>query len=749
MSSFVWRALVSGAFLLIASGAYGQAAQTTSPAQTNSNAQPGSGQSQGAANTPAPSQGASSGQTSANGTIPLDTITVTATMTDESVIDAMGGVSTVTESQLSTVQPQLFSEVLQDVPGVTTQDALSDPMQSINIRGMQDFGRVNVLVDGARQDYEISGHNAQGSFYLDPEFICGIDIVRGPISNIYGSGAIGGVASFRTCGVNDVLLPDENYGALEHIGYGSNGAGLVESLSGAARMGPAADVYGQFVFRNPTSYDEGSGALVPYTGSQLAGGLAKINFRPAEGQQISGTAMYQNYAFDNLSVVNAGPLWANDAQTTQFTLGYTVQRPDIPWLDFSLKGYSQSTRNDQTVQSFAQDPTDSEVYEALGVVPGDSLYDQIHTYGFDVHDTARFSTAMLDHAVTFGGDGAWDFVTTQDNAGGYISAFTPSGQRSLTGAFVQDDIHYSTWLRVLGALRYDNYSLSGGGFASGGSHLSPKITVGVTPIRGFEIYGTYAQGYRAPSLSETLINGVHPYPAFDILPNPDLSPEVATDVEGGVNLKYDNIIRPGDTLRVKADAYLNKVQNYIDFSPVGAPYLVSAIPGVPSSICTAEPFLCFPITSYQYVNVGEAQISGVELEGTYDWGGGYVTVSGTHIDGKDVTSPSLPLYTVPPDRISGTLGLRFLDNKLVVGTRLTLVNASQYFPTGDEAGTYLVPTAGYALVDLFGSYKYNDDISANLTVKNLLNKDYIQYLNLLPNPGIQVLGSITVRFASK
>ena len=30
----------------------------------------------------------------------------------------------------------------------------------------------------------------------------------------------------------------------------------------------------------------------------------------------------------------------------------------------------------------------SETYALLGVVPGDSLYDMIHTYGFDMHYTA-------------------------------------------------------------------------------------------------------------------------------------------------------------------------------------------------------------------------------------------------------------------------------------------------------------------------------------------------------------------------
>lgn len=194
MANSFLRALLAGASLLAVSTAH---AQSAPPAQSSSTTSQSTN-----TNT----------QTNADGSVPLDTISVTATMTDEAVIDAMGGVSTVTEDQIKTFQAQNFNEVLQDVPGVTMQSSPNDPGQSINIRGMQDFGRVNVLVDGARQDYQISGHNANGTFYLDPMFVSGIDIVRGPISNIYGSGAIGGVASFTTRGVDDVLLPNKSSG---------------------------------------------------------------------------------------------------------------------------------------------------------------------------------------------------------------------------------------------------------------------------------------------------------------------------------------------------------------------------------------------------------------------------------------------------------------------------------------------------------------------------------------------------------
>ena len=57
------------------------------------------------------------------------------------------------------------------MPGVETSDNHNDPAQSIGIRGLQDFGRVNVMVDGARQDFQVTGHARNGTFYLEPELI--------------------------------------------------------------------------------------------------------------------------------------------------------------------------------------------------------------------------------------------------------------------------------------------------------------------------------------------------------------------------------------------------------------------------------------------------------------------------------------------------------------------------------------------------------------------------------------------------
>jgi hemoglobin/transferrin/lactoferrin receptor protein len=112
----------------------------------------------------------------------------------------------------------------------------------------------------------------------------------------------------------------------------------------------------------------------------------------------------------------------------------------------------------------------------------------------------------------------------------------------------------------------------------------------------------------------------------------------------------------------------------------------------------------------------------------------------------------MSLATVPPYRASATLGFRFLDNhSLVVGARFTAVGASpKNVPIAtDSDGTTPLPTSAYGLVDLFASYAYSDRVSANFSVNNLLNREYTQFLNVEPNPGLTVKGGITIKFAEK
>jgi len=87
-------------------------------------------------------------------------------------------------------------------------------------------------------------------------------------------------------------------------------------------------------------------------------------------------------------------------------------------------------------------------------------------------------------------------------------------------------------------LRYDAYELKASDESSG-DRISPRISVGVSPFRdgllaGLQVYGSYAEGYRAPNISEAFISGIHPSAfSFRFLPNPSLRPETGKTWEAG------------------------------------------------------------------------------------------------------------------------------------------------------------------------------------------------------------------------
>src|SRR5690606_16941716 len=92
------------------------------------------------------------------------TLTTLDTRVEGSAIEALAGVSTVNGEELSRQQPASAAEILRRIPGVAATPSGDDSSVAVNIRGLQQMGRVVVTVDGARQDFWRVGHGS-GSFY--------------------------------------------------------------------------------------------------------------------------------------------------------------------------------------------------------------------------------------------------------------------------------------------------------------------------------------------------------------------------------------------------------------------------------------------------------------------------------------------------------------------------------------------------------------------------------------------------------
>ncbi len=636
----------------------------------------------------------------------LDTITVTTNKTPGKTINTLAGASVVTSVVIQRHQPNRASGVFNNVPGVNVQEDSDDPASVINIRGVQDFGRVNVMIEGARQNFQRSGHGGDGQVYIDPALISSVDITRGPVATINGSGAVGGVVNYNLLDPGDFIHPGETWGFSQTVAYDTNRDGFLNSTTLAVQPVESFGILGNFVFRDDGDYEDGSNNTVPYTGKELAAGLLKGNWQITPETNVKFIYLGQDWDY----TTGASGV-VRESKTTNNSVIAKLRHTSSnnPLVDVSVTGYANTTKTDQTRISG-------------GRLQGNRRFFEVSTFGLDVFNTSRVATGAFNHAITYGGDIFRDQVTTLD-PGGNGDEFTPSGERVAYGAFVQDEISYSTWLNVVLALRYDGYSLNGEGVKSDGDNLSPKVTVGVRPVKGVQIYGTYAEAYRAPSVTETLIEGVHPgFFAFVLMPNPNLDPETARNLEGGINLSFDGVVTDGDKFRAKANYFFNQIDDFI------------------GSVYRPCPVGTCPFGDFQYVNIAEAEIHGFEFEGIYDFQHGFVQASYTNITGDDKTA-NAPLATVYPDKFVGTVGFRFLENALTVGGRWTSVAVQNRVPAGS-------PTSdAYDLFDLFAVYNHNRHFATSISLNNITDEQYIPYRQSenVPYPGFNAVLSATVK----
>lgn len=139
------------------------------------------------------------------GTIRLDQIVVTATGFEQNVKDAPASITVVPREELEKGSFRNLADALSNVQGVAVTGGANS--QDIMIRGLPGAYTL-ILVDGKRQstrdartNSNISGY--EQSFMPPASAIERIEVVRGPMSSLYGSDAMGGVINIITRKVDD------------------------------------------------------------------------------------------------------------------------------------------------------------------------------------------------------------------------------------------------------------------------------------------------------------------------------------------------------------------------------------------------------------------------------------------------------------------------------------------------------------------------------------------------------------------
>ena len=163
--------------------------------------------------------------------VTLPTITVESTRLPTDLAQVAAPVSVRQRADLDRDQAADIGDVLNRLPGVTTSGGPRTTALQPVIRG---FGgeRVVIRVDGARQNFA-AGH--RGRVFVDPFLLERAEVLRGPASSLYGSGALGGVVNFRTRDAESFLEPDETFGARVSAGYQNQGSQQLLSAIVAGR----------------------------------------------------------------------------------------------------------------------------------------------------------------------------------------------------------------------------------------------------------------------------------------------------------------------------------------------------------------------------------------------------------------------------------------------------------------------------------------------------------------------------------
>ncbi|MES2532147.1 MAG: TonB-dependent hemoglobin/transferrin/lactoferrin family receptor [Pseudomonadota bacterium] len=726
----------------------------------------------------------------AEATLPVTTVTAVHDRRQE-VYDTPGSVSVITREDIDRLPPRNTSDVLADVPGLYTSQSRQNPGVSVNMRGLQDFGRVNVMIDGTRQNYQQSGHGSNGAVYIDPELLSGVDISKGPTSTSGGAAMIAGMVNFRTLETGDLLKEDQRFGGRINATRGSNAYDFAGSAAIALRPNDDLDLVMALGRKSVGEFEKGRRGTIADDMEVLTHGTSRLSsqdqssalfkanwrFLPDHELKLSYIGMDARFDEGGSTDVAGGDVTTHNHIRNDTLLANHRWRPsDMRWVDLQSSLYTTRTSNSVMREAGTLDTNQYRLrYET-------------RTVGGSVQNTARLPGQTFDTILKTGTEFFQDrtdpeaqALTAGADAGttALYTGSTPAGKRTVMSLFGESTFLYQDWLELAAGLRYDWYGLQGDGLMRVGSITNPagvrpsttaiytaysvdrhdgawapRVSAAVKPTSYLQLFTSYGQGLRPPALTESLLWGSHTGSLFPYYPNPALRAERSRNLELGANLNFDNVLATADKLRMKAALFQNKVENYITLARVMSP------------ISTTGSGLLGP---YAYMNMNDPfKSKGFELQADYDAGvvfgalnftrmiidtgtGGYDPFPLGSLTGFPATTLGQQgnaniWYVLPPRRnLSLSGGVRLLDRKLTLGLRMRMQspasNTSVWLSDMYNGKSWRVH-------DFWASYEVNPNVTLRLAINNLRDVNYSEMNGntYWVAPGRTALATLSVKF---
>lgn len=626
----------------------------------------------------------------ASDTTELEDVVVTATKMETS-LENIGGssVTVITAEDIAAKQQFTVEEVLKGVPGldIVANGGLGT-MSNVFSRGA-DSKNTLILVDGVMYNDPSSANRTANLANLTIDSIERIEVVRGPLSVLYGSNATAGVVNIITKkGKGDPsLYAGTEYGSYNTWkAYGGASAGMEKFNFSIAASRTDTDGYSIANDENDDiPHDGNTDEEDGWENTTLNG---KFGFDVTEDFDLNLTLRYQDsevegdeyasgYAGDRFGGwPDYAPEPDGDKKERTESSDF-IYRADVHnyFFDRFLEStlYYQGSYHDRD----AYDNDGAEDYEYNG-----SHYEAGWQGALNFQDWNVLSLGIGYYEEKFDNKSQWSEIPEQE---AHIGTYWLQDQILLWESFV-----------VIAGLRYDDHKEFGG---EATYRLSPAYTYQPTETTVKASYGT---GYRAPSLFEL-------YSSYG---NEDLDPEKSRSWDFGVEQKLlSRTISFGIT-------YFNMVfDDYIDYD--------------------------FATSMYQQAE-GETDTAGVETFVQWmpfenlDFGLNYTY---THTEDPDGSQ----LARRPYNKVSFNTRYRFLEKAMVnldvywVDERRTNDSAT------DEDGNHVDSLDAYTLVNLSASYDLTDYLQLYGRIDNLFDTDYEEAWSYA-TPGFSAYAGIKVHY---
>jgi iron complex outermembrane receptor protein len=599
-----------------------------------------------------------------------------------------------------------LSEAITAIPGVesiSTGQSIGKPV----IRGLSS-NRVLVYAQGIRLENQQFGD--EHGLGLNDAGVESIEVIKGPASLLYGSDALGGVlyinperfASINTSKSDaSVNYFTNTQGYNTNVGYKTSSENFKFIIRGS--LAKHADYKANSYRVTNTRFNERD--------LKTTFGFQNSNFKTAfryninsselglpEGigvQNTNTTPLLPSQKINNHIFSSKSTVFFKDSRL-DFNIGYTYN---------DRKEFEEHHDHDEDENEEDHDETEEDHDEHEEEVLEAALHMKLKTFNYDVKynlpEIGKFETIV----------GVQGMNQTNTNYGEEL--LIPNAITNDVGVFATSHIHFEKADVQLGA-RFDNRKINLiEGFNKSFNSFNGAVGVKTNLSENIVTRLNLATGFRAPNLAELASDGTHEGTNRYEIGNENLNSEQNFQTDFSLEFKNEHI-------EVFANAFYNKINNYIFLSPNG-------------DVINDDPV-------YVYLQE-DANLYGGEFGFHFhphplDWL--HLESSFETVTGKQENDNYLPL--IPANTIRNTIRVEYNTKQFTDGyafityqTKLDQNNVSE-FETSTKGYSLLSAGLG-ATIELF-----RNDLSISLSGNNITNKVYVNHLSRLKSDGIANMG---------